>query len=115
MIARCCRAWSQPALLAVEAIVLETRRDTDPQEGGPFQSGCRPLSERGLLGRTFWSNPCAQGGTELDHVQIVLQVFLVRGVDAIKFDAKQSQGTPPDNRELNFDRRVSLRDLEHEV
>jgi hypothetical protein len=45
-----------------------------------------------------------QGGTGVDHVQIVLQAFWVRGADANKFDSKQSNGTPPDNRELNVDR-----------
>jgi hypothetical protein len=60
-------------------------------------------------------NQFAQGGAGVHHGQVVFQACLVRGVDANKFDSKQSKGIPPDNRELNFDRRVSLWDLYEKV
>ena len=37
------------------------------------------------------------------------------GVDANEFDSKQSKGIPPDNRELNFDRQVSMWSLYKKV
>ena len=39
----------------------------------------------------------------------------MRGVDANKLDSKQPKGIPFDNRQLNFDRSVSLRDLYEQV
>ena len=79
------------------------------------ESGYRVLSGLDLLGSALWRDPCTQGGTAVDHVQIVLQACLVRRADLQKFDAKQPEGTPPDNRELNFDRRLERRDLHQEV
>ena len=60
-------------------------------------------------------NQFAPGGTGVHYGQVLFQTCLVKGVDAHKFDSKQSKGIPPDNRELNFDRQVSMWSLYKEV
>lgn len=86
-----------------------------PRYGNLCQSGHHLSSGLSLLGSAFWMNQFAQGGTGVQYGQVVFQTCLVKGVDVNKFDSKQSKGIPPDNRQLNFDRHVPIRDLYKEV